>query len=53
MAALLFCRVPRVRHTIVQGRVLVRDGELQTVETVDLPRLVQRHKHLSATLLGR
>ena len=28
----------------------VRDGELQTVY---LPRLVQGHKHLSATLLGR
>lgn len=47
VAALAFCQVPRVRHTVVNGRVVVRDGE---VETIDLPRLVERHNRLAAAL---
>ena len=47
LAALFFCHVPRVRHSIVQGRVLVRDGELTTIE---LPRLVARHNSLAQEL---
>jgi 8-oxoguanine deaminase len=49
LAALFFCHVPRVKHTIVGGRVVVRDGALTTVE---LPRLLQQHNRLAATLLG-
>jgi len=48
LAALLFCQVPRVRHSIVNGRVVVRDGELATL---DLPVLVERHNALAARLL--
>ena len=48
LAALLFCQVPRVRHSIVDGRVVVRDGELITLE---LPVLVERHNALAAQLL--
>jgi cytosine/adenosine deaminase-related metal-dependent hydrolase len=47
VAALFFCHVPRVKHTIVDGRVVVRDRELTTV---DLPRLVERHNKLAAAL---
>ncbi len=47
LAALLFCHVPRVRHSIVNGRVVVRDGELVTLE---LPRIVERHNRLAAQL---
>ncbi|KNZ34541.1 MAG: hydroxydechloroatrazine ethylaminohydrolase [Methylibium sp. NZG] len=47
LAALLFCHVPRVALNVVQGRVLVRDGELTTVE---LPRLIERHNRLAAAL---
>ena len=47
LAALLFCQVPRVRHSIVNGRVVVRDGELVTL---DLPRIVERHNRLAAQL---
>ncbi len=47
LAALLFCQVPRVRHSIVDGRFVVRDGELVTV---DLPVLVERHNALAAQL---
>jgi 8-oxoguanine deaminase len=47
LAALLFCHVPRVRHSIVDGRVVVRDGQLTTVE---LPMLIERHNALAAQL---
>jgi 8-oxoguanine deaminase len=47
-AALLFCQVPRVRHAIVHGRVVVRDGRITTLE---LPVLVERHNALAARLL--
>ncbi len=49
LAALFFCHVPRVRHSIVNGRVVVRDGELTTLE---LPRLVARHNALARELVG-
>jgi cytosine/adenosine deaminase-related metal-dependent hydrolase len=48
LAALLFCQVPRVRHNVVQGRVLVRDGEPVRLE---LPALLARHDALSRALL--
>ena len=47
LAALFFCHVPRVRHTVVNGRVVVRDGQLATLE---LPALVERHNRLAAAL---
>lgn len=49
LAALFFCHVPRVKHSIVNGRVVVRDGQL---ETLDLPRLVERHNRLAAQLVA-
>ena len=49
LAALLFCQVPRVQHSIVNGRVVVRDGQLTTLE---LPVLVERHNALAAQLLA-
>lgn len=47
LAALVFCHVPRVKHSIVNGRVVVRDGELASV---DLPVLVERHNRLARAL---
>ena len=47
LAALLFCQVPRVRHSIVNGRVVVRDGR---IATLDLPVLLERHNALAADL---
>jgi len=47
LAALFFCHVPRVSHSIVNGRVVVRDGQLATL---DLPRLIERHNALAARL---
>ncbi len=48
LAALFFCHVPRVQHSIVNGRVVVRDGVLATV---DLPHLIERHNRLASTLV--
>jgi cytosine/adenosine deaminase-related metal-dependent hydrolase len=48
LAALLFCHVPTVAHTVVNGRIVVRDGELTTVE---LPRLLERHNQLARQLV--
>ena len=47
LAALLFCQVPRVQHSIVDGRVVVRDGQLTTLE---LPPLIERHNALATQL---
>jgi cytosine/adenosine deaminase-related metal-dependent hydrolase len=48
LAALLFCQPPRARHTVVHGRVVVRDGHLTTV---DLAALVRRHNLLARQLV--
>ena len=47
LAALLFCHVPRIKHSVVNGRVIVRDGRVTTLE---LPLLVERHNLLAAQL---
>jgi cytosine/adenosine deaminase-related metal-dependent hydrolase len=47
LAALLFCHVPRVEWSVVNGKVVVRDGQLATLE---LPRLIERHNRLAAQL---
>ena len=47
LAALLFCQVPRIKHSVVNGRVVVRDGRVTTLE---LPLLVERHNLLAAQL---
>ena len=49
LAALLFCHVPRVTNSIVNGRVLVRDGQLTSLE---LPALIERHNQLAARLVA-
>lgn len=48
LAALFFCHVPRVKHSVIHGRVVVRDGQLQTV---DLPMLLERHNRLARQLV--
>ncbi len=49
LAALLFCHVPRITHSIVNGRVLVRDGQLTSL---DLARLIEHHNRLAAQLVA-
>ena len=48
VAALLFCAPRRADVTIVNGRVVVKDGQLTTV---DLPVLIERHNHLARELV--
>lgn len=47
-AALLFCSPTRVDTSIINGRVVVEDGQLLGV---DLPRLIAEHNTLSMALL--
>jgi len=47
LAALFFCHVPRVKHSVVNGRMVVRDGQITTLE---LPRLIERHNRLAREL---
>jgi cytosine/adenosine deaminase-related metal-dependent hydrolase len=48
-AALVFCTSLPAAYTIVGGRVVVRQGQLTSL---DLPRLVERHNQLAARLLA-
>jgi len=48
LAALFFCHVPRVKHSVVNGRTVVRDGQ---ITTLDLPRLIERHNQLAEALV--
>jgi 8-oxoguanine deaminase len=47
VAATVFCAPTRARTTVVHGRVVVRDGR---VETVDMGPVVGRHNRLAAAL---
>jgi 8-oxoguanine deaminase len=48
VAALVFCNSPRLVLSVINGRVVVRDGELLTL---DLPRVVERHNRLATALV--
>lgn len=47
VAALVFCTPSNVSHSIINGKVVVRDGELCTL---DLPKLIERHNGLARKL---
>jgi cytosine/adenosine deaminase-related metal-dependent hydrolase len=48
VAALLLCLPPRVDYSVINGRVVVSEGMLQTV---DLPLLVEQHNAISRRLI--
>jgi len=48
LAALVFCASPPAHVTVVGGRVVVREGQLTTV---DLPVLVERHNAMARRLV--
>lgn len=50
LAALLLCRVDRVDLSVINGKIVVRNGELLTV---DLGHLIARHNALAAEFVGR
>jgi len=48
VAALLFCMPANAAYTVINGKVVVRQGYL---ETVDLPVIVERHNRLAMALM--
>jgi cytosine/adenosine deaminase-related metal-dependent hydrolase len=49
VAALVFCSPQRVDLSVIGGKVVVRGGELLTV---DVPALVRRHNQAAQRLVG-
>lgn len=49
VAALVLCGPTRVKDLIVEGRQVVRDGEMTTI---DLPRLLEGQRGLATRLAG-
>jgi len=49
VAALIFCGPVKTRHTIINGKLVVRDGILTTM---DLGELMQRHRKFSLDLVN-
>ncbi|MCX7889235.1 MAG: 8-oxoguanine deaminase [Rhodobacteraceae bacterium] len=50
VAALVLCGPPRVRHLFIEGRQVVCDGE---VATIDLPRVIEAQNRLARRLAER
>ncbi len=48
LAALVFCAPDQVSHSVINGRLVVKDGQLMTV---DLPRVIERHNRLAHQLV--
>jgi 8-oxoguanine deaminase len=49
VAALVFCAPGEVALSVIDGRIVVRDGRLATL---DLPVLIERHNRLARVLVG-
>jgi cytosine/adenosine deaminase-related metal-dependent hydrolase len=49
LAALVFCTPTHVSTSVINGKVVVRDGQLVTV---DLPRVLERHNQLARQLVS-
>ena len=47
--ALVLCGPTRVRHLVVEGRQVVRDGQMVTL---DLPRVLERQRRMAVRLAG-
>jgi 8-oxoguanine deaminase len=47
VAALVFCTPSNVNYSIINGKIVVKDGVLQTI---DLPLVVERHNRLASDL---
>ena len=48
VAALLLCLPPRVNYSVINGRVVIHEGQLLTV---DLPLLIEQHNRISQRLI--
>jgi 8-oxoguanine deaminase len=50
LAALLLCTVDRVDLSVINGRVVVREGKLATL---DLEKLIEEHNQIAARMVGK
>jgi cytosine/adenosine deaminase-related metal-dependent hydrolase len=50
LAALLLCDVPAVSLSVINGRIVVRDGKLLTI---DLDKLIERHNALAVEIAAK
>ncbi len=50
VAALVFCATPRVDLSVIDGRVVVEDGQLSTI---DLPPVIERHNRIAREMVER
>jgi 8-oxoguanine deaminase len=48
VAALVFCTPPRVDLSVINGQIVVQDGELTTVE---IDPLIERHNQIARALV--
>lgn len=49
LAALVFCAPAKADYTVVGGKFVVKEGQMQTVE---LPRLIEKHNRAATRLLA-
>lgn len=49
LAALVFCSPAKADYTVVGGKFIVKEGQMQTVE---LPRLIEKHNRAAKRLLA-
>jgi cytosine/adenosine deaminase-related metal-dependent hydrolase len=49
LAAVVFCAPTEADYTVVGGKFVVKEGQMQTVE---LPRLIERHNRAAKRLLA-
>jgi hypothetical protein len=49
LAALVFCTPTHVDTSVINGRVVVKDGR---ITTVDLPLVLERHNQLARQLVS-
>jgi 8-oxoguanine deaminase len=49
VAAVVFCDSPRVDLSVINGRVVVEDGNLLTI---DLPPVIERHNKIAQEMVG-
>jgi cytosine/adenosine deaminase-related metal-dependent hydrolase len=50
LAALLFCLVDRVDLSVINGRIVVKGGELQTI---DVEKLIERHNQIALEIVSK
>ncbi len=49
IAAIVFCATPKVDVTVVAGRVIVKDGQMQTLE---IGSLIEKHNRLARAMMN-